>query len=227
MKRRFVLAAACIACAICAYGASDQFTRGEEAFVQNRPKDARPLLEGSLVDDPTNETAYLYLGIVYQQLGDAQRAVDVLTRGLAVSTAHKDLLYYNMGNDLYALKQYDKAELAYTGAIESNRDAPAPYLNRANARMQLQKTDDALSDYSRYLQLAPADPQRPSIERLMALLRQAKEQAEEARKTEEARQQALLNDIQNSLNNAGDATKNLSVDSVSGQTDPVNVDIKD
>ena len=36
-----------------------------------------------------------------------------------------------------------------------------------------------------------------------------------------------MNDVLKSLNNAGDATKNLSVDSINGQNDPVNVDIKD
>ena len=36
-----------------------------------------------------------------------------------------------------------------------------------------------------------------------------------------------MNDVLNSLNNAGEDTKNLSVDSIKGRTDPVDVDIKD
>jgi len=87
--------------------------------------------------------------------------------------------------------------------------------------------DGALADYSLYVQLAPNDPQRPNIEKVMALLRQVQVDQEKARQLELARQQALLNDVQNSLSKAGDDTKNLTVDSVKGQSDPVDVDIKD
>jgi hypothetical protein len=61
----------------------------------------------------------------------------------------------------------------------------------------------------------------------MALLRQAQDDKEKARQAELARQQALMKDVLNSLNNAGDSTKNLSVESIKGQNDPVDVDIKD
>ena len=61
----------------------------------------------------------------------------------------------------------------------------------------------------------------------MALIRQAQDDLEKARVAELARQQALMNDALNGLNNAGDNTTNLSVDTIKGQTDPVNVDIKD
>ncbi|HTO21784.1 MAG TPA: hypothetical protein VMQ10_04840, partial [Spirochaetia bacterium] len=94
--------------------------------------------------------------------------------------------------------------------------------------------DGALSDYTLYLQLAPQDPQRPAIERLIALLRKAQDdkvaaaKAAEAQKAADAaKQQALMNDVLSSLSNAGDSTKNLSVDSINGQTQPVDVDIKD
>lgn len=36
-----------------------------------------------------------------------------------------------------------------------------------------------------------------------------------------------MNNVLNSLNNAGEDTKNLSVESIKGKDDPVNVDIKD
>ena len=61
----------------------------------------------------------------------------------------------------------------------------------------------------------------------MALVRQAQDDAEKARLAEKARQQALMDEALKSLNNAGDATKNLSIDSIKGQNDPVSVDIKD
>jgi tetratricopeptide (TPR) repeat protein len=234
IMKRFVLTTALLLFAFAACGASEFFTKGEALFVQNKPKDARPLLESALNDDPGNEMTYLYLGIIYQQLGDVQKAIDILDRGLSIASAYKELFYYNMGNDHFSRKDYALAEEMYSRAVSSKKDFPPAYLNRANARMQLQKQDDALADYTLFLQLAPTDTQRPNIEKVMAMIRQAQVEKENARLAEEAaikqeaaRQAALLEEIQKSLENAGDATKNLSVDSVNGQTETVDVDIKD
>jgi tetratricopeptide (TPR) repeat protein len=227
MRKPYALACALLLAASSAFGASDFFTKGEALFVQNKPKDAQPFLESALNDDASNEKVYLYLGIIYQQTGDTQKAIDMLKRGLDVAASFKDLMYYNIGNDYFSRKEFGPAEEMYTNALTANRNLADAYLNRANARLQLQSLDAALGDYSLYLQLAPADPQRPAIEKLMALLRQAQDDKEKARLAEIARQQALLNDVQNSLSKSGDDTKNLSVDSIKGQTDPVDVDIKD
>jgi tetratricopeptide (TPR) repeat protein len=225
--KHFLAACALLFAAAALFGSSEFFDKGEALFVQNKPQDARPLLESALNDDPSNEKAYLYLGIIYQQLGDSQKAIDILKRGLGVASAYKDLFYYNIGNDFFSRKEFAFAEEMYTSAIATNKNLSESYLNRANTRLQLQNYDGALGDYSLFLQLAPQDPQRPSIEKIMALLRQAQDDKEKLRQTELARQQALMKDVLNSLNNAGDSTKNLSVESINGQNDPVNVDIKD
>jgi tetratricopeptide (TPR) repeat protein len=232
--KRFLAAWALMLASAALFGASEFFDKGQALFVQNKPQDARPLLESALNDDPANEMTYLYLGIIYQQLGNTQQAIDVLKKGLAVASAYKELFYYNIGNDLFSRKDFALAEEMYSSAITSNKDMPDSYLNRANTRMQVQNLDGALSDYTLFLQLAPQDPQRPAIEKLIALLRKVQDdkvaaaQADEARKAAElAKQKALMNDVLNSLNNAGDSTKNLSVDSINGQTQAVDVDIKD
>ena len=46
----------------------------------------------------------------------------------------------------------------------------AAYLNRANARLELQSYSAARDDYVEYLRLDPATPQREPIEKLIALL---------------------------------------------------------
>ena len=227
MRKHFALAWVLLFASACAFGASQFFDKGEQLFVANKPREAQPLLESALGDDPSNEKIYLYLGIIYQQLGDAQKAIDILKRGMNVATAYKDLFYYNMGNDFYSRKEYAFAEEMYSNALSANKDLSEAYINRANDRMQLQNLTGAIADYSVFLQLKPQDPRRPDIERLMALVRQAQDDQEKARLAEKARQEALINDALKSLNNAGDATKNLSVDSIKGQTDPVSVDIKD
>jgi tetratricopeptide (TPR) repeat protein len=227
MMKRFALACALLLGACAAFGASDFFDKGEALFDQNKPLDAQPLLESALNDDPTNEKIYLYLGIIYQQLGDPQKGIDTLTKGLAFASTYKDIFYYNIGNDFYARKDFASAEQSYNQALAVNKNLSSGYLNRANARLQMKNFPASLSDYVLFLQLQPQDPQRPNIEKVISLLRTTLDDQEKARLAEAAKQQALMNDVLKSLNNAGEDTKNLSVESIKGQTDPVSVDIKD
>ena len=227
MSRRAAVICAVLLAALPAFSASTFLEKGEALFIQNQPREAEPLLESALTDDPSNEKIYLYLGIIYQQLGNLDKAIDVLKRGLSISTTYKDLLYYNMGNDMFARKDYALAEQMYTEALGVNKSLAEGYLNRANARMQLQSYDGAVDDYTIFLQLQPQDPQRPQIEKLIALLRQVKDAKLKQQEEQAARQKALMNDVLNSLNNAGDDTKNLSVESLKAKDDPVSVDIKD
>jgi tetratricopeptide (TPR) repeat protein len=227
MVKRISSFAALLLAAAFAFPASVFLEKGEALFVANKPQDARPLLEGALDEDPGNEKIYLYLGIVYQQLGDLEKAIEVLKRGLNLAAEYKDLFYYNIGNDFFSRKEYTFAEEMYTNAVTANRKLAEGYLNRANARLQLEGYDGALSDYTLFLQLKPQDPQRPRIEEVIRLLRQTLDEKDKKRLEELARQKALMNDVLNSLNNAGEDAKNLSVVSIKAKDDPMDVDIKD
>ncbi len=79
MVRRALVILCVLLAAFPAFSASTSLAKGEALFIQNQPRDAEPLLEMALNDDPSNEKVYLYLGIVYQQLGNLDKAIDVLT----------------------------------------------------------------------------------------------------------------------------------------------------
>ena len=200
---------------------------GEKLFLQNRPKEAQPLLEQALYENPDDERLYLYLGIVYQQLGNPDKAIQVMRRGLAVAKGVKDLLYFNIGNNLFGQKEYTMAEQMYTNALESNRTLAAAYLNRANARLDLQNYPAARDDYVEYLRLDPATPQREPIEKLIALLGGLLDEQARLKQEELARQQALLNEVLNSLQNASEDTRNLSAGSETIEEQYDEVDIED
>ena len=77
--------------------------------------------------------------------------------------------------------------------------------------------EDAIADYTLFLNLAPDAPQAPDARRMVALLRgmiedeQARIAEEERRRREEeARRQALLDSVLNSLDTAGQETQSLS-----------------
>jgi tetratricopeptide (TPR) repeat protein len=227
IRAAVTLAAAFLLVAASLPAASALFDKGTALFVQNKPAEARPVLEEALTDDPSNETIYLYLGIVYQQLGDPDRAITILKRGLNIATLHQDLFLYNIGNNFFSRGEYTFAEESYTSAVAANRTMPVGYLNRANSRMKLERWDGALADYQLFLQLAPQDPQRPQVEKVVALLQEHIAKQAALAQSEAERQKALMAAVLNSLTNASDDALNLTVESLKINDNVEDVDIED
>jgi tetratricopeptide (TPR) repeat protein len=200
---------------------------GEKFFLENKPQAALPLLEQALYENPDNERIYLYLGAVYEQLNNPDKSIQVLRRGLNVATSLKDLMYFNLGNNLFRQKEYTLAEQMYSNALETNRTFEDAYLNRANARLELASYTAARDDYIEYLRLAPNNPQREPIERLIALLGGLLDEQERLKQEELAKQKALLNEVLNSLKNASEDTRNLSAGSENIQEQYDEIDIQD
>jgi tetratricopeptide (TPR) repeat protein len=199
--------------------------QGEQLFLENKPQEALPHLEKALYESPQEEKIYLYLGIIYEQLNDTEKSIQVLKRGLNVAKSHKDLFYYNLGNNHFRRQEYTVAEQMYSNALQVNGALDVAYLNRANARLELEELQDARQDYIQYLRLDPDTPQRQNIEKLIALLGQVVEEAERKQQEELARQKALLDEVLNSLKNASEDTRNLSAGSEEIQEDYEEVDI--
>ena len=200
---------------------------GEKYFLENKPQAALPLLEQALYESPDNEKLYLYLGAVYEQLNNPDKSIQVLRRGLNVATSLKDLMYFNLGNNLFRQKEYTLAEQMYSNALEANRTFDDAYLNRANSRLQLKSYTAARDDYIEYLRLAPNNPQREPIERLIALLGGLLDEQQRLKDEELAKQKALLNEVLNSLQNASEDTRNLSAGSENIQEQYDEIDIQD
>ena len=93
--------------------------------------------------------------------------------------------------------------------------------------MKLEKWDGALADYQLFLQLAPADPQRPQVEQVVLLLQQHLAKQAALALAEAERQKALLAAVLNSLTNASDDALNLTVDNLQVSDDVEDVDIED
>ena len=200
--------------------------QGEQLFLENKPREALPHLEKALYENPREEKIYLYLGIVYEQLNDTEKSIQILKRGLNVSQGYKDLFYYNLGNNHFRMQEFTVAEQMYSNALQVNGALEVAYLNRANARLELQSYQEARQDYIDYLRLDPDTPQRENIEKLIALLGQVIEDAERKRLEELERQKALLDEVMNSLQNASEDTRNLSAGSEQIQEEYEEIDIE-
>lgn len=218
----------------CIPGFADVLEKAEKLFLDNQPQEAATLMETALETNPGNPDLYLYLSIIYQQLGNYERAIGVLESGLNRAGGKLGMFHYNIGNFYFIQGRSALAEASYTSALAADGNYASAYLNRANARMNMKAYAGALSDYTVYLSLEPATPQRENIERMIAALKgylqdeEARRLAEEARRREEeARQQALLDSVLSSLQNASEDTTNLSAESEDIETDTVETDIDD
>ncbi len=209
MKQR--LAVLCLAAiAAAAARAGTPLEEADKFYQNNEPVKARGLYEEALSADPANPMIYVRLGTVYEQLGDADKAIAILQRGLPYAGDYKPIFYLNMGDNYFRRGDLAQAEKMYGEAIALRETLPQPWLNRANSRVNLKNYQGALADYVMYLQVAPQSRQRPAVEemirRLTAFL-QAKDAEERDRKE---REKALMDQVLNALKNASEDARNLS-----------------
>jgi tetratricopeptide (TPR) repeat protein len=193
------------------------FSRGEELFLQNKPQEALVFLEAATAEDPSNLQAVIYLGITYEQLGRFDDAIGVYLQFLPQGGSKTAQLALNLGNAYFAKGENDAAKGAYTRAIEAAPDLGRAYLNRANTRIRLGELREALTDYETFLTLNPGSPQRQAIEQLIAFIRaefaaeERRRLLEEARAAEDAeRRRRLLEEVSASLQSAAEETQGLS-----------------
>ena len=184
--------------------------QGETLYLQNKPREAGIVLEQALSEDPYNERIYLYLGIVYEQLNNTERAIDVMQRGLAVAGGLKSALYYNLGNNHFKEGDYLLAAEMYSSALFVDASFSGAFLNRANSRLQMSEYESALSDYLAYLRLAPLSPQRSEVEQMVQILKNMLGEQERAQQEQLAKQKALMDDVLNALKNASADAENVS-----------------
>jgi tetratricopeptide (TPR) repeat protein len=213
-KKIIILSIICCLYAAASW-AETAFETGEKLFNQNRPREAKPILETALLRDSSNEKIYLYLGNIYEQLNDPADAIDIMRRGLLVARDLKDKLYFNIGNNYFKQGDNTLADKNYTLALAENSVFADAYLNRANVRVRMIKYPEAIDDYKTYLRIKPDAPQREEIEKLIRLLQQSIDE-----------QKDLLNSVLNSIKNASVDTQTESAGTEQFQkTDNTGLDI--
>ena len=216
MMKKVIMICILLLLAVFSWGQSS-FTRGQELFMRNDPAQALSFLERAISEDPSNVTACLYLGIVYEQLGRMDEAIAIYRRILPAAGNLSANVANNLGNVYFQRGNVDEAERYYTQAIGYDSVYSIAYLGRANTRIMAGNPLNAIPDYERYLLLEPASLQRASIEALINLIRgeiAAEEMRriiaeEEAARIAEERQR-LLDSVSASLQSAADLSQSIS-----------------
>jgi tetratricopeptide (TPR) repeat protein len=216
----------------------NDFKRGEDLFMQNKPQEALGFLEAAIAGNAANVTAFLYLGIIYQQLNRIDDAIAIYRKILPRAGNEAGRVAFNLGNIYFGMENGEYAEQFYTQAIQADPAYAPAYLNRGNARIKNGELKEALPDYDLYLTLEPHSPKRPQIEQIAALVRaefaaeerrqaaaveeaerernRAAAEAERARiaaQEAEARRRALLQEVSASLQSAAEETRGTSAGS--------------
>ena len=113
--------------------AGNGLSRGESLFKENNAKDAVQVLEYEILNGQISENTYNFLGLGYYQLGEYEKSLDAFRRGLKAQPENAKLFSYNMGNTLYALKDFASAAGSYSDAMKADPLFYDALLNRSNA----------------------------------------------------------------------------------------------
>jgi len=216
MTRKITLIWVLLFCSAFSYGQSS-FKKGEELMMKNQPAQALDFLIRAVSEDSANPVAYLYLGIVYEQLGRTEEAITIYRRILPNAGRYSAPVANNLGNVYFQKGNVETAEQYYTQAIGFDSGYPNAYLGRANTRIKAGNLQNAVSDYEQYLRLEPRSSQRTNIEQLINLIRMEAANAEmkrlmaeeEARRLAEEKQK-LLDSVSASLQSGASSGKGLS-----------------
>ena len=191
------------------------FDEGKAFLALERPDKAIMSFNRTFNEEDCPKDIYLYIGVAYLKMGMYVQAIESFAKGKTKDVANFYVYSFNMGNAFFAQNRFYDAEISYNESVSAGILYPQAILNRANARMKLEKYAFALEDYKEYLRLVPNDEQAPEIKRMIEALELAKKDddaekerilqeatrlAEESmKKAEEERQRKLLEEINASL----------------------------
>jgi tetratricopeptide (TPR) repeat protein len=209
MKAKIPLIIFCLSFMYYNLSAISYFDQAEKLIMDNKAKDAVPLLEQAIIEDPQNEIVYVSLAFCYDSVNQPEKSIQTLEKGLRIAKGTKDKMYFSMGNDYYLMEKYKLAIDMFVEAIKLNGDFAKAYLNRANTYLQLVQNKFALNDYKHYLELAPDTPQRAEVEAIIKLLSESLSE-EDRLAAEKAAKEKQLKDLLKTLDTQ-DNMQNMSV----------------
>ncbi len=130
------------------------FTHAYGLHRQGKLAEASQGYERVLEKDPYDFDALHLLGVIAARSKDTARAVDLLTRAIAVNpkvaAAHS-----NLGAALKELRRLEEAVTSYERAIELDPNTAEAYSNRGNALQELGRLEEAVASYDRAIALKP------------------------------------------------------------------------
>ena len=132
----------------------DKFQQALSLHQQGQLLAAEALYEDVLQAQPQHIDALHFLGVLKNQTGQAQLAVDFIGQSLKLYP-NNVAAYSNMGLALHTLKRFEEAIASYNHALNLRPNNAEAYYNRGNALLALKRFEVAISSYESALVIRP------------------------------------------------------------------------
>ena len=146
-----------------------QFYMGNTLLSLEQPEGALPLLQRARELNPPEQdipSICSYLGIAYKDLGQYEKALEVLAEGAALDSERTDI-FNLMGFCHFKLKQHEKAIENFAKVLDLNPGSAIDYANIGSNYREMGASDKAIYFYEVALSIDPTiDFARQSLERL-------------------------------------------------------------
>jgi len=149
--------------------ASDLFERGREHYSAGRFEIALVTLLESLREEPENPDCYLFIGNIYTEKREFNRAIAYYRIGLDL-TARPNIFHFNIGHALYYSRRYDEAIVSLRKALQGEQGIPGAWLELGRTYYQLSDKSNTIRSWQNYLRALPNNPQAATIRRAIELL---------------------------------------------------------
>ena len=113
-------------------------------------------LNRALELNPNYSDAHNNLGMVYNVIGNQEKAIEEFSRALVNSNYRfRQNAYFNLGNIALNRENYDEAIFYFSKAIETDNNMAAAYDRLAFSFEKMGRTNEALENYRKALQIQP------------------------------------------------------------------------
>jgi protein O-GlcNAc transferase len=115
---------------------------------------AEGIYQQILQADPNQPVALHLLGVIAQQVGKNDIAVDLITKAITIKPDYAEA-HYNLGNTLQELGQLDEGVSSYNKAIDIKPDYLEAHYNLGNIFRNLGMLDEAKIHYNKAIYIKP------------------------------------------------------------------------
>ncbi len=137
---------------------ADLYSRAVILQREGNSRDAAQLFRRILSADPEHADAWQMLGLIHAGEGDLVEAARSM--GHAVKLRPRDpKALSNLGNILFAMRQYHEALLFFETALSIDPDAPVVWYNRGLVLWEIRRFEESLSSFDRALALRADYPE--------------------------------------------------------------------
>ncbi|MCX7068386.1 MAG: tetratricopeptide repeat protein [Methylococcales bacterium] len=133
---------------------ADKFQQALSLHQQGQLEQAEVLYQEILHTEPQHVDVLHFLGVLKNQKGQPQRAVELIQQSLTINT-NNSAAYSNLGAVFQALNRFDDALICYDKVLELSPDSVDALLNQANLLQTLNRPDEALIGYNMALTIKP------------------------------------------------------------------------